>query len=104
MRCFQSNCERQLNAQPRKTRMPKTNRITTKELARLRKQLQPLIGRQFKQLSLPSVALKAFEPSQVGTIVGTLMDALIPHLSDMPDIGLKKHEGILGEREGYPDY
>jgi len=84
--------------------MSKAKRITAKDLAALRKQLQPLIGRPFKQLSLPKVALKAFEPSQVGTIVGTLMDALIPHLSDMPDLGLKKHEGILGEREGYPDY
>ena len=84
--------------------MSKTKRISAEELAALRKGLQPLIGRQFMQLSLPKVALKAFEPSQVGTIVGTLMDALIPYLPDMPDIGLLKHEGSLGEREGYPDY
>ena len=32
------------------------------------------------------------------------MDALIPHLPDMPGVGLEKHEGILGDREGYPDY
>jgi hypothetical protein len=32
------------------------------------------------------------------------MDALIPHLPDIPAIGLEKHEGSLGEREGYPDY
>ncbi|MEJ7847467.1 MAG: hypothetical protein WKF92_05195 [Pyrinomonadaceae bacterium] len=66
--------------------------------------LKPLIGTQFKSLTLPAPALKAFEPSQIGTIVGTLMDALIPHLPDIPQVGLQKHEGILGEREGYPDY
>ncbi|BCM89421.1 hypothetical protein IAD21_01267 [Abditibacteriota bacterium] len=32
------------------------------------------------------------------------MDALISHLSDIPRVGLLKHEGILGDREGYPDY
>ncbi|MBV8843724.1 MAG: hypothetical protein JO307_13020 [Bryobacterales bacterium] len=32
------------------------------------------------------------------------MDALIPHLTDIPQIGLHKHAGILGDREGYPDY
>jgi hypothetical protein len=53
---------------------------------------------------LPIVALEAFEPSQIGTIVGTLMDALIPHLPSIPQVGLLKHEGILGDREGYPDY
>ncbi len=84
--------------------MPGVKRITPKELAALRAALQPLIGRQFQELALPRVVLKAFEPSQVGTIVGTLMDALIPNLPDMPDLGLQKHEGILGDREGYPDY
>ena len=84
--------------------MPKASRITPGELSRLRTELQPLIGMQFKQLSLPKVAMKAFEPSQIGTIVGTLMDALIPHLPDIPTVGLTKHEGTIGEREGYPDY
>jgi hypothetical protein len=79
-------------------------RITENELASLCTALKPLIGTQFKSLSLPGVVLKAFEPSQIGTIVGSLMDALIPHLSDIPQVGLEKHEGILGEREGYPDY
>jgi hypothetical protein len=73
-------------------------------LTALRKALHPLIGTQFKSLALPKVALMAFEPSQIGTIVGALMDALIPHLSDIPQVGLQKHSGILGEREGYPDY
>jgi hypothetical protein len=83
---------------------PETGRITETDLANLRTALRPLIGTQFRMLGLPKVALKAFEPSQIGTIVGSLMDALIPHLSDIPQVGLEKHEGILGEREGYPDY
>lgn len=53
---------------------------------------------------LPKLALADIEPSQVGTIVGTLMDAMIPHLGDVADVGLTKHEGTLGDREGYPDY
>lgn len=81
-----------------------SGRISEAELDRLRTALQPLLGTQFRALSLPRVVLRAFEPSQVGTIVGALMDALIPHLSDIPQVGLVKHEGILGEREGYPDY
>jgi hypothetical protein len=79
-------------------------RITAEELAALKKQLMPLVGTQFTSLSLPTVALEAFEPSQIGTIVGSLMDALIPHLPSIPQVGLLKHEGILGDREGYPDY
>jgi len=79
-------------------------RISKTELASLREVLQPLIGTQFKSLSLPLAAVLAFEPSQIGTIVGSLMDALIPHLTDIPQVGLHKHAGILGEREGYPDY
>ncbi len=78
--------------------------ITQDELAELKRQFQPLIGVQFKSLALPAAALEAFEPSQIGTIVGALMDALIPHLPDLPAIGLTKHEGILKDREGYPDY
>jgi hypothetical protein len=81
-----------------------TKRITEKHLQRLKQQMLPLIGTRFTSLSLPVVALEAFEPSQIGTIVGALMDALIPHLPDMPQLGLLKHEGILGDREGYPDY
>lgn len=80
-----------------------SNRIASEDLAELKEQLKPLIGQRFRSLSLPIVAIAAFEPSQVGTIVGSLMDALIPHL-DIKGLGLEKHEGILGEREGYPDY
>jgi hypothetical protein len=77
--------------------------ISNHDLVELKEQLKPLIGQRFRSLSLPIVAIAAFEPSQVGTIVGTLMDALIPHLN-IKGLGLEKHEGILGEREGYPDY
>jgi hypothetical protein len=84
--------------------MKPSTRITADQLATLRQLLQPLIGFQFTTLSLPVAALQAFEPSQIGTIVGALMDALIPHLDDIPQVGPIKHEGILGEREGYPDY
>jgi hypothetical protein len=78
--------------------------ITPLELDKLAAKLKPLIGTQFQSLSLPTVALKAFEPSQVGTIVGSLMDALIPHLPNAGEVGLEKAAGLLGEREGYPDY
>ena len=67
---------------------------------------------QLSVLRLPKAILGAFEPSQIGTVIGTLMDACIPELTnllqdDAPAVGglgLTKHEGILGEREGYPDY
>lgn len=78
--------------------------ITDETLSALRAALRPLVGTQFGSLALPKVAIRAFEPSQIGTIVGSLMDALIPHLDDIPQVGLQKHAGILGEREGYPDY
>ncbi len=79
-------------------------RVTRVQLDELRAQLLPLVGTQFTSLVLPTVALKAFEPSQIGTIVGALMDALIPHLKNIPQVGLQKHEGVFGDREGYPDY
>ncbi len=78
--------------------------ISGSQLAELRRQLSPLIGTQFDTLMLPMAVLGAFEPSQIGTIVGSLMDALIPHLDSIPQVGLRKHAGVLGEREGYPDY
>lgn len=63
-------------------------------------------------LKIPKPVLEGFEPSQIGTIVGTLMDACIPYLDMIIEEssaasfahGLSKAEGILGEREGYPDY
>ena len=78
--------------------------LTEAQLVELRAQLQPLVGTQFTSLVLPALALGAFEPSQIGTIAGALMDALIPHREDLREVGLEKHEGILGDREGYPDY
>ena len=86
--------------------------ITDAELAALAEALEPLKEVQLRLLRLPRPILRAFEPSQIGTIIGTLMDACIPELpnllereeTDFGNIGLFKHEGILGEREGYPDY
>jgi len=70
-----------------------------------------MYGVQFHILKIPKDILRAFEPSQIGTIIGTLMDACIPQLAQiLPEngllgkIGLTKHEGILGDREGYPDF
>lgn len=87
-------------------------RITDAEIAELCEALGGLKGVQLKLLRLPRPVLRAFEPSQIGTIIGTLMDACIPELPnllehDNPEfssVGLFKHEGILGDREGYPDY
>ncbi len=86
------------------------NTVTPEQIAALRESLMPLIGAQFNILSIPKEILTAFEPSQIGTIIGDLMDACIPQLSKITDsdafntVGLRKNEGILGDREGYPDY
>lgn len=79
-------------------------RITEKELNDLKSHLRPLAGYQFDILRIPNAALANFEPSQVGTIVGTLIDASLPFLPGIPQVGIAKHEGLLGDREGYPDY
>ena len=88
-----------------------TDRVTSAEIAKLENQLNGLIGVQLDVLQLPRAILPAFEPSQIGTIAGTLMDACIPELPTLlrdrgrgDAGGIVKHEGILGEREGYPDY
>lgn len=85
--------------------------ITQADLDNLRLSLLPLLGVQLPILSIPKDVLAAFEPSQVGTIVGTLMDACIPYLDViMPEhdllkkIGLSRAPGVLKDREGYPDY
>jgi len=85
--------------------------ITEKELNELVEALRPLIGVQLDILRIPFEVLAGFEPSQIGTIVGTLMDASIPllhllteHKELLANLGLAKHEGILKDREGYPDY
>ena len=86
-------------------------RIAAAAIADLKNQLGGLIGVQLDVLRLPRAVIHAFEPSQIGTITGTLMDACIPQLPTLlrgqgqRDLaGITKHEGILGEREGYPDY
>lgn len=86
-------------------------RVTDAEIAALARQLRGLIGIRLDVLQLPRSVLRAFEPSQVGTIIGALMDACIPELPTLlrgrggdSAGGIAKHEGTLGEREGYPDY
>lgn len=80
------------------------------DMSTVKAALAPLIGVQFNILSIPKEILKAFEPSQTGTIIGTLMDACIPQLSKITEsaafdsVELTKNDGILGEREGYPDF
>ena len=67
--------------------------------------LSALIGAQIDILRLPRRILTSIEPSQVGTIVGGLMDVCIPDLREMlPDhknlekVGLSRAPGILGSR------
>src|SRR5436190_1252165 len=79
-------------------------RITGDDLRDLKTRLTPLVGTQFCDLSLPLAALARFEPSQIGTIVGALMDALIPHLPHLAGVGLTRCAGAFKDREGYPDY
>ncbi len=70
--------------------------------------LAPLIGVELDILRLPRKALEGFEPSQVGTIIGTLVDACVPALDKLypglEELGLSKAPGLLGDREGYPDF
>lgn len=87
------------------------DRISIEEIGELYSRLNTLIGVSIPVLNVPGPVLSGFEPSQIGTIVGTLMDACIPQLdiilkesNIIEDIGLEKHEGIIGEREAYPDY
>lgn len=84
--------------------------VSSDEITAVRNALTDLIGVQFPILSIPREILLAFEPSQVGTIIGDLMDACIPHLDTVTGeaafekLGIQKCDGILGDREGYPDY
>lgn len=79
-------------------------RISKTELNGLSEALSPLLGVSLNILSIPIKSLQGFEPSQIGTICGTLMDACLPYLDEIPRVGIQKHAGILGDREGYPDY
>lgn len=81
------------------------------KVVRVRESVSRLVGVQLELLRLPKAALAAFEPSQIGTIVGALLDACIPQLDlllpeveSLADLGLVKAPGLLGDREGYPDF
>lgn len=73
-------------------------------LLEIKESLEPLKGIEIDNLKIPLEVVKDFEPSQFGTIVGTLVDALLPSIALKSNLGLTKSEGILGEREGYPDF
>ena len=49
-----------------------SNVVSTEDIAHIKTALQPLIGAQFNILSIPKEILLAFEPSQIGTIIGSL--------------------------------
>ena len=72
--------------------------------------LSPMIGVQLPILQIPTKLLSAFEPSQIGTIFGNALDALLPLIHEFVEVegienhGLKKAGGLLKDREGYPDY
>lgn len=73
--------------------------------------VQALVGVQLELLRIPEGVLIGFEPSQIGSTVGGLMDAcipqlehLIPDVESMRELGLTKAPGLLKDREGYPDY
>ena len=88
--------------------------ITPKQIAELRKGLEPLVGLRIDWLSIPGPALPGFEPSQVAVIVNTLLDAALPqielfqtnpeNLAKLKKVGLMKAPRLIGQREGYPDY
>lgn len=82
--------------------------ITNPEaLSNLENALKPLCGTTVDYLKLPVEMGLEIEPSQIGTIVGTLTDLLLPRIALDRGIGLKKavsFEGLLGQREGYPDF
>lgn len=85
--------------------------VSKDRIEKLRESIAPLIFVQLPVLRLPIGALLGFEPSQIGTIVGTLIDACIPQLVSifpendlLTEVGLSKQGGLLGDREGYPDY
>jgi hypothetical protein len=87
------------------------DRISDERIEKFRDAISPLEGIQLPVLKIPKDAMIGFEPSQIGTITGTLIDACLPQLEEilpshdlLDRMGLNKHEGILGEREGYPDY
>ncbi len=88
--------------------------ITPIELDALQKAFQPMVGLKITWLSIPNQALPGFEPSQIAVIVNTLLDAILPQIEHLATdeenakrlrgIRLSKSPGIIGQREGYPDY
>ncbi|NBB17511.1 hypothetical protein GVN21_19290 [Caulobacter sp. SLTY] len=85
--------------------MTKWGAITEEEaLEKLREALSPLCGTPVDYLRLPADMALQMEPSQIGTIVGTLTDLMLPRIALAKGIGLTKAAGLLGEREGYPDF
>jgi hypothetical protein len=76
----------------------------TETLEKLRAALSPLTGTAVHYLRLPADMALQIEPSQVGTIVGTLTDLMLPRIALEKGIGLHKAAGLLGDREGYPDF
>jgi hypothetical protein len=85
--------------------------ISDSQLAKLRDSFLTLVGVQIDVLRIPVGILSSFQPSQIGTIVGTLMDACIPQLdvilpaeAGFTNLGLTKAPGLLKDRESYPDY
>lgn len=85
--------------------------ITEERIKEFQAVLKALVGIQIGVLRIPGAALVGFEPSQIGTVVGVIMDACIPQLDLITEdkeilgkVGLKRHAGSLKDREGYPDY
>jgi hypothetical protein len=65
--------------------------------------LSPLIGVEIGYLKLPPEAARELEPSQVGTIAGTLADAMLAHIVCTTPVGLRTgFASTLESRDGYP--
>ena len=77
---------------------------TSHAISELQRALSPLCNTPVDYLRLPADMAMQIEPSQIGTIVGTLTDLMLPRIALEKGIGLTKAAGLLGEREGYPDF
>lgn len=75
-----------------------SNVVSAEDIANIKSALHPLIGAQFNILSIPKETLLAFEPSQIGTIIGSLMDACIPQLSKITESNT--FDSVRKENEG----
>ncbi len=89
-----------------------TEDISTEELSLLRNCLNPIVGKTLDILRIPISALHGFEPSQIGSIVGLLMDACIPQFTTLfsdeaLSLDLKRATSSHfsdSDHEVYPDY